>query len=104
MKNVRVYTYVCVCVRVLKYTRDAILYAAYTYIHIHTFAGSTAAACEKRSKNEMKILHFAGGTAHPRGPITRLTEQMLATQFVSRQRRSGCQLSLSVGARTLLPK
>lgn len=85
------YVWLFVCtfsgVRVLKYTRDAILYAL--HIHIHTFAG-TAAAWEKRRKkrNENSAFCRWRRRAPPHTSlITRLSAQLLATQFVTRQHR-----------------
>lgn len=87
---------VCMCVRVLKYTRDAILYAAQPYIHTNSHVRRFGPQHEKSgARNEMKILLFAGGAVHPRNhfpvTVTRQTEQMSATQFVSRQRRGRCR-------------
>lgn len=90
-----VWLFVCtfVGVRVLKYTRDAILYAplcAHTYSH--TFAGRMRkAAQEMKWKFCFLPVNAQSTPALPTAcpsapvPITRLTAQLLATQFVTRQ-------------------
>lgn len=90
-----VWLFVCtfVGVRVLKYTRDAILYAplcAHTYSH--TFAGRMRKAAQEMKWKFCFLPVTAQSTpalptACPSAPvpITRLTAQLLATQFVTRQ-------------------
>lgn len=90
-----VWLFVCtfVGVRVLKYTRDAILYAplcAHTYSH--TFAGRMRKAAQEMKWKFCFLPVTAQSTpALPTAclsapvPITRLTAQLLATQFVTRQ-------------------
>lgn len=103
LRKMCVHRSICVCVwlfvctfvgvRVLKYTRDAILYAplcAHTYSH--TFAGRMRkAAQEMKWKFCFLPVNAQSTPALPTAcpsapvPITRLTAQLLATQFVTRQ-------------------
>lgn len=90
-----VWLFVCTFggVRVLKYTRDAILYAplcAHTYSH--TFAGRMRKAAQEMKWKFCFLPVTAQSTpalptARTSAPalITRLTAQLLATQFVTRQ-------------------